>query len=237
MCSFFSDPINSIVSCVKTLIARLACTIDYIFLVGGFSRSIILKESIIQEFQSESTKIVLPNNPGMAIAEGAVYFGLNPKVIASRHSSYTYGIKVVGKFQEGVHPLHKKKKIDDEWYCSDLFLSLVTVNQKVMLNHQVTTFAGRVSKVTDSVRIPLYCTKEEKVSYITPEMRLLGELVLEVPLDEELGTMNIKITMVFGGTEIAVQAEHTITKKAVSCHVEFVYTSRSEISALPLEKP
>jgi hypothetical protein len=73
MCSLFEGPINSILSCVRNLLTRLNCEMDCIFfiyfillmifepgdifLVGGFSKSVILKESMIQEFQSEFTKV------------------------------------------------------------------------------------------------------------------------------------------------------------------------------------
>jgi hypothetical protein len=106
-------------------------------------------------------------------------------------------------------------------------------------------------------------------------MQKLGDLRLEVPIDEDLNTYNVKITMLFGGyislsslpifpllspylpyhlplspitfpshedknltmivrTEISVKAEHVVTKKAVSCHLEFAFTAKTEISALPL---
>jgi molecular chaperone DnaK (HSP70) len=234
MMSFFDGPVNSIVSCVKDMLAKLQYNMDYIFLVGGFSRSIILKDRMIEEFQSATTQIVNPNNPGMAVAEGAVYFGLNPKVIRSRYSSFTYGIQLKHIFQEGIDPPENKVQVDGIWYCDKVFMPLVEVDQKVRQNHRVSELFGRVSKSQSSAIIPIYCTKRRNVKYITEDMKSLGRLVLHVPLDEDLTAHNIEVTVIFGGTEIAVTARHIITNELVSCKLEFLFSAKPEISALPL---
>nr|XP_022294724.1 heat shock 70 kDa protein 12A-like [Crassostrea virginica] len=57
---------------------------DTILMVGGFSESPILQERIKRDFQDY--RIVIPNEPGLAVLMGAVLFGHDPSIISERIS-------------------------------------------------------------------------------------------------------------------------------------------------------
>ena len=46
---------------------------------------------------------------GLAILRGAVQFGLDPSVVTVRRSRLTYGVGVLNRWQEGVHPQVRRK--------------------------------------------------------------------------------------------------------------------------------
>eukprot|EP00026_Physarum_polycephalum_P005643 Phypoly_transcript_05678.p2 GENE.Phypoly_transcript_05678~~Phypoly_transcript_05678.p2 ORF type:complete len:279 (+),score=35.06 Phypoly_transcript_05678:1062-1898(+) len=218
MSSLFNEPIDSIVACVKLLINQ---RLNYIFLVGGFANSILLKERIISEFQNDYTKVVIPNNPGMAIVEGAVHFGLNPNSIFSRYSACTYGIRTMEQFRLGVDPIENLVLVDGVGYCKNVFLPFVKVNERIKLAQEVEHSFAPVCKGQKLASIPLFASKDVDCKYITPEMQEIGKLNLEIPADEDVTQLNIKVTMQFGGTEIKARAEHVITKKQVACSMDF----------------
>jgi len=221
MSSLYEDPIQSIVSCVKSLQRRLDSTMNYIFIVGGFSRSFILRERMTAEFETATTKIVFPNHPGMAVAQGAVHFGLNPSIISSRCSAFTYGFETLSKFVEGVHDPIRKITRGGIFYCNNIFSTFVKVNERVQLNHEASTFVGIVQQGQTHCTIPLYTSLNEDNMYITTSMTKVGKLCVAIPPDEEVGKHNVKVSMIFGGTEIAAKAEHIISHHKVDCKIDF----------------
>ncbi|CAB5390954.1 unnamed protein product [Rhizophagus irregularis] len=76
--------------------------ISAMLLVGGFSESKYLQEEVKKKFNSRlKNKISFPESPATAIVEGAVQYGLNPKIIATRVLLWTYGTDVARKWRPG----------------------------------------------------------------------------------------------------------------------------------------
>jgi len=225
MSTLFYEPIEAVVSCVKLLLSQRT-ELDYIFLVGGFANSILLKERIITEFQNERTKVVIPNNPGMAVVEGAVHFGMNPSTIYSRCSAFTYGIRTMEQFRLGIDPIENLVLIDGVGYCKNVFLPFVKANQRIKMSHDIEHSFAPVCRGQHLVSIPFFASKDPDCKYVTPDMHQIGRLNLEIPLDEDVSKLNIKVKMSFGGTEIKVRAEHVVTKKQVASNIDFTVTKQ-----------
>ena len=60
--------------------------INTILMVGEFSNSPILQGRIKREFQDY--RVVIPNEPGLAVLRGAVLFGHDPSIISERIAKY-----------------------------------------------------------------------------------------------------------------------------------------------------
>ncbi|KAG1048695.1 hypothetical protein G6F46_004704 [Rhizopus delemar] len=75
-----------------------------IFTVGGFGSSAYLYQQLEKEFSAENIKIIQPDRPEMAVARGAVIFGMNPNKIATRVPRLWYGIKSTYPFDPQFDP-------------------------------------------------------------------------------------------------------------------------------------
>ncbi|KAG0255140.1 Heat shock 70 kDa protein 12A, partial [Linnemannia exigua] len=79
-----------------------------IFMVGGFGASNYLLNRVKQDFSGIVKTIAVPYKPEVAVVCGAVYVGLNPKMVTARVSRRCYGISVMDRFEEGVDPIALK---------------------------------------------------------------------------------------------------------------------------------
>lgn len=117
-----------------------------IFMVGGFGSSAYLYQQMVKEFSPEGIKIIQPDRPGkskakkkkkeykidnslcveMAVARGAVIFGLNPTKIATRIPRLWYGIKSAYPFDYEMDPdEYKVIRPDGSVRCDNRFSTFV----------------------------------------------------------------------------------------------------------------
>lgn len=53
---------------------------------------------------ASSAQVVVPQAVGLTTLRGAVLYGLDPDLVASRRSKHTIGVGVLKRFQPGEHP-------------------------------------------------------------------------------------------------------------------------------------
>lgn len=93
-----------------------------IFLVGGFGSSNYLFDRVQAEFGSRVGLVAVPPRCELAVVRGAVYFGLNPRVVTTRIPRYWYGIDTTTTFEEGVDPpSYKIVRADGSVRCDNKF--------------------------------------------------------------------------------------------------------------------
>lgn len=118
MKSFFEPLFEKITDKVQELIDdaqnNKGETINFIFMVGGFSESPFLKSVIKDAFEKEDVHILVPRRPQVSVIRGACMFGLNPRSITSRVAKKTYGINTLTTFDPEKHPEEKKVIIEGE---------------------------------------------------------------------------------------------------------------------------
>lgn len=118
MKSFFTPLFEKITDKVGELIDDAMSTkgesINFIFMVGGFSESPYLKAVIKEAFEKEDLHILVPRRPQVSVIRGACMFGINPRSITSRISKKTYGINTLTTFDPEKHPEEKKVIIEGE---------------------------------------------------------------------------------------------------------------------------
>ena len=104
--------------------------VDTIIMVGGYSDSLVLQNFMVETFKTKT--IIIPNEPGSAVLQGAVMFGHDPSVIAERRCRYTYGIKTTVLFNDKFHKDSKRFNGEDEIaMANDIFNVHVKVGQNV----------------------------------------------------------------------------------------------------------
>ncbi|KAI8387002.1 hypothetical protein BD560DRAFT_452538 [Blakeslea trispora] len=159
---------------------ELAC----IFLVGGFGSSNYLFQRIQEVFQSKVRQILCPPRASMAVVRGAVYFGLNPRVIKSRVSRRTYGINAGLPFDERVDPIASRViRPDGSVRCTTRFLTFVKKGDVMPVDHcireRMFVYYG-LMKATD---IMLYATEEdEEPRYFDhPSVKQVASISVPIP--------------------------------------------------------
>ena len=115
----FDPVIKGIVKHLKNLLkSRALKRVEFFFLVGGFAESALPQDAIKKQFSSKFT-ILVPNNAGIAVVQGAVMFGQRPGIIATRQIPTTYCIEVYRLFDVSIHPIDKKEEVEGVTYCKD----------------------------------------------------------------------------------------------------------------------
>ncbi|KAI8597092.1 hypothetical protein EDD21DRAFT_386334 [Dissophora ornata] len=107
-----------------------AKNVSAIFMVGGFGASTYLLNRVKQEFSSKVRTISAPYKPEAAVVCGAVYAGLNPKVITARITRRCYGIGMEDYFNENIDTIELKIFRKHGITCTDRFKPFVRKAQK-----------------------------------------------------------------------------------------------------------
>ena len=197
-------------------------SVKFLFLVGGFAESPLLQTEIRRAFSSE-VRVIIPQDVGLTILKGAVMFGLDPTVVRVRRSALTYGVGVLNRFLPGKHPPEKRIKKDSIEWCTDIFDTFVTVDQSIALGEKVTRRYTPAKSYQTSTIIGVYCSEKEHVMYTTdPGVRRGGELYLEMPDTTGGKGRELEMTMMFGDTEIRVEAIDLTSGTVAHCAIDFL---------------
>ena len=203
----FTTVCNGIVKCVHDQVQEN--DISTILMVGGFSESSFLQETMMEKFPFPKYNIVIPSDAGLAVLKGAVLFGHNPKAITSRKAKYTYGVETYTKFKPGVHPDSKNVVIkeSDKEYCSHIFSKHITKGDTLKIDEaQESQVYSPIQEDQRSIRFKVYTSTSKDPKYVDEEgCRHVGSLDIDIP-DTTGGTdRQVLVNFMFGNTEIKVE--------------------------------
>ncbi|KAH3738013.1 hypothetical protein DPMN_044616 [Dreissena polymorpha] len=208
--SFFKQSVDNIVLHVKHLLSEPETNgVDAILMVGGYSESPLLTETIQKEFPR--MKVIVPKDSGLAVMNGAVIFGHSPNLIKERVSKYTYGIDISEIFDRKIHPSEKLEKTDLGDMCRDVFDLVVKSDQKLKVGEP--QFEGRYSSVAVNqsvVALNLYTTTNKDVKFVT-DIGCKNIGCIDVPISGKGTGRYVKVRLYFGGTEILFECEEEST--------------------------
>lgn len=137
MQSLFNGTISKIFRHVEMLLKEPSVSgCAAIVMVGGFSESQLLQESIQEKFGSLS--IIIPDEAGLAVLKGAVIYGHNPTTIAERICKFTYGRSTCHITTLHCNHPNTRRKVDDNgnMRCHDLFRIHAEAGQAVKLGEE-----------------------------------------------------------------------------------------------------
>ncbi|KAM9388724.1 heat shock 70 kDa protein 12A-like [Phaethornis superciliosus] len=225
MKSFFDYSIKNIIGALENILEKPQMDkVQYILLVGGFASSIILRDAINEAFR-EKYHILCPVEAQAAIAKGAVLFGVNPHLIASRISARTYGVKVARKFDTSIHDSNKLRvsKDKDYIYCADLFHKLVEIDAS-MNGDEVTCYGFTpVEADQTSACFYFYCTEKRNAQYIDEDgVELVASCTVPIP-DTKLGRKReLTVNLKFGLTEFKATCTDITSKESREVVIDFL---------------
>ena len=223
MHALFEPVMKEIIRHVTELLKRPELSnIKFMFLVGGFAESPLLQNEIRKAFSSQ-VRVIIPQDVGLTILKGAVMFGLDPTVVRVRRSALTYGVGVLNKFVAGKHPPEKRTMKDGVEWCTDIFDTFVTVDQSICLGDKVTRSYTPAKSYQTSTVIGIYCSEKEHVLFTSDHAVVrCGELLLEMPDVTGGKRRELQATMMFGDTEIKVEAVDLTSGKTANATIDFL---------------
>ncbi|XP_062619948.1 heat shock 70 kDa protein 12A-like [Saccostrea cucullata] len=220
----FRTTCDRVVDHVKKLLqSPKAKGVDFILMVGGFSESPVLQDAVKSAFCSKY-RVIVPQEAGLTVLRGAVLFGKDPSTIDCRIAQRTYGIATTRKFDPKIHKESKKFQVNEEDTCKDLFSRHVKKDDELILNvAQAEKTYTPLKADQKSMLISLYKSENDNPMYIDdPGCTFLGSY--DVDMHDTTGGLDreVKVSLLFGDTEIEVQSLVVRTGDKTSRQFEFL---------------
>ncbi|MEQ2259710.1 hypothetical protein XENORESO_016534 [Xenotaenia resolanae] len=219
--SFFEDSLWGITKSLRQILSK-DFKIKYILLVGGFAESEILRIHITEEF-IDNCKVLCPFRPQEVILKGAVEFGTQPHLVASRKSAFTYGVGVAERFNESIHKAEKKFTNKEGTFCDDIFMTLVKADEDVGWNETRRHILNPLESDQTRVNFTFYQTKKQKVTYVDEGgIEKIGSFVVQSPNITHGKKREIELQIKFGFTEMTATGTDKDTGLKQTIELDFM---------------
>jgi hypothetical protein len=221
---------------------------QYIFLVGGFAESPVLKDAFDSTFHS-TLEVIRPPKASLAVLTGGVMYGLNPHTITKRISKFGYGIDSHGPFDAAKHDAAKKVILKDgRVRCEKLLSYHITAGQEIGRDEKFQRCYGPLYNNQETVDLRVIQTSDTSALYSDePSCICVGVLSLridppdsEAKTDEESkkklanmfrpkkkpsqgGERDIMVQISVGGTMVKVTAIDVVSGKSVDGRFDVLY--------------
>ena len=224
ICDYIEKQAKKICKVIKDIIIKSKKNIETIIFVGGYCSNEILIKFLQTILKNRIKTFLQPSKPCLAIMEGAVLFGINPKIIESRIAKYTLGIDFNALWDDNLHSKFGEKYINEETgleMCHNCFDKFIEVNQKLELDKKITHIYK--SQGSRYCSIDFYKTLNTSPIFIFENgMEKFGKLILDAKKDYLYAERTIKVTMKFGGTFIDVKAIHIKSGNEIKATLTFI---------------
>ncbi|KAG2464893.1 heat shock 70 kDa protein 12A-like [Polypterus senegalus] len=227
--SFFEDKITHIINAIKDIMEEQKNQIDTILLVGGYASCKILRDAVRSTFR-EQCKVLCPVDSHLAIAKGAILFGNNPKIIMSRVSSLTYGLRILIPFDPSIHDKEKitVDKAGDTIFCNDIFMKLVEKGQSVNINDVCDYVLKPLYDDQQEMHFAFFSTEQKDPMYTDePGMKQIGSFVVPMPVTKLGRQRNVRLDIKFGTAEITATATDLSSNETQNIILEFLTESKA----------
>ncbi|XP_060603060.1 heat shock 70 kDa protein 12B-like [Ruditapes philippinarum] len=206
---WFDGPVNDIIRHIEDLLKTPEVRqVTTLILVGGMADSPYVQEKIRYAFSSK--RLIIPKDAGLAVLKGAVVFGHEPLSISERVMRYSYGIEMFQRFKRSTHKSSFKVKVDGKSYVDNVFHVFVRAGDTVQVGQEITKIASPINK--ESSLYPIYRSLSSDPNYTTEsDCEMIGLLTLKHVGQDDFESKKVKLTMIFGNTELMVKAEEINT--------------------------
>lgn len=188
-------------------------------MVGGFSESEMVQEAIMKALPGKN--VIIPDEAGLSVLKGAVIFGHRPVAITSRVSKYTYGINISPPFDPDRHPEERKVSVGTVDRCRDVFKKYIQEGDMVMVGEPRSGKHITLSPHQKEMQLNIYASTKREPQFVDEEgSEYLGRVVVELPDSDD--KIRVEVTMMFGETELTVEAEELTTNKKFSSYFDFL---------------
>jgi Hsp70 protein len=189
-------------------------------LVGGFAESPYLRQQLRSYLIHRDVRLVVPDNPSIAVLAGAVHFAYDNSPFLSWRAPLSCGVSASLLFREGVDP--PAEKFTDEQgrdRCPNRFAVFLRARESVETDYQVVRAYIPLSREQRNLSLELLTSPDPDVQYASePGVAKAG--VLEVDISSSLGRPSeerrVEVTMTFSDTRVQVTARDTQNGKPYS---------------------
>ena len=204
-----------------------AYKLDYILMVGGFSQSKIIQQAIMDKFQTEGCKVILPREADVAVLKGAVLFGHCQNEIVSRIARRTYGFGCSQPFNADIHDVkYRFRNKDNKVRCNKIFSAMVEKGDIVEVSSRKEEIYYLLREQTE-LTISLYCMdrkpRKDAIEYTDgKDVTKLGQVTIATKSDKAKAERKVVVSMFFGQTEITVEAYDETSNQRVHAIVDLM---------------
>ena len=228
MKQLFQPVVSGIVTHMENVLNRPELnSISCLFMVGGFAKSVILRQAIATAFSSRCKILIPATDPAIAVVQGATMFGQKPTTITSRVMATTYGFDCWKSFDPEVHDPQKKVIVEGREECKDIFDVIVKENEVVEVGETKHVNLTPVHSDQKRVNVPFYTSTDPNVKYTTDSTvgPSIGKVTVDSP-DTSKGTdREIELSIFFGGTEIKASALDKTSGNVATVKLDFLSKS------------
>ncbi|KAK3099933.1 hypothetical protein FSP39_012098 [Pinctada imbricata] len=190
----------------------------------GYSESPLMINALKKKFPN--VRVVVPATPGLAVLTGAVIYGYEPDIIASRVASYTYGIAKQRIWKEG-DPERKKSHMTTRkglHWCDDVFDKHVEIGRVVKIGEfQEAKDYYPIQGDQKYAILEFYASTEKDPKFIDdPNMELVGLFVFELSERKEGDDGKVLVRIGVGGTELEVEVKEASTGRIFKTYCNFL---------------
>eukprot|EP00940_MAST-03C_sp_MAST-3C-sp2_P002659 g2659.t1 len=203
---FMKPVLDDIVDALRhqTKQQNLKAAVERVILAGGFSESEILVERLQTICKEMGWKLCrAKNEERLAIVKGAVRYGMDPQIIPSRKSPFTYGIITSVEWDDQCHAgLEKYKFYSDElkeYRVRDAWKKFVTFGEEVGAfdkPYKLRVYPEKFGQ--HRVKIQLYRTSNENPVHLSEkDATRFHEKTLYIKMPKVSSAHGIKIDIAF----------------------------------------
>ena len=220
----FMAPVHQLIDHLKDLMTRDSLKdISTILMVGGFSESPMMMSAVVKAFPN--IKVIVPEDAGLAVLKGAVLYGHKPQTITTRKARYTYGINISPPFVPGDHSPHRKVTIDGVDRVKDVFKKYIEADQDIRVGEAVSGRHVTIKSRQSEMLLKIYASEERDPKYVTDRTcEYLGKVIVKLPETEE--RLKVDVKMIFGETELMVEAKESSSGRVYSSYFDFLWWLR-----------
>ena len=228
MKQLFQPVVSGIVAHMEKVLSHPELnSVSCLFMVGGFAKSVILREAIAAAFSSRCKILIPVTDPAIAVVQGATMFGQKPTVISSRVMATTYGFGSWRNFNPEIHDPQKKVMVEGREKCKDIFDVIVKENEAVEVGETKRVIRTPLYSDQKSAGFTFYTSSDPDVKYTTDPTvgPSIGKMTVDSP-DTSKGTnREIELSTFFGGTEIKASAIDKTSGNVAAVKLDFLSKS------------
>lgn len=218
--SLFSSTTSKIVHLIKENLKNPKCKdLSMLLLVGGFSESVVVQNTIKKAFPDKIV-IIIPDS-STAVLRGAVMYGHNPNIIASRIVKHSYGISSSQRFDPSKHQESRADIVGGVKRCRDTFHSLISANTPVVVGEKRSHTFHTIQPFQDIATFRLFSSPHENPVYIDDkDCRHFADFKIDIQ-NPSKDRIDIDVNFQFGLTELAVTAKQKGTENKSNISIKY----------------
>lgn len=219
---FFEVTIRNIKAHLREILYDSDMTdVETILMVGGFAECEVVQNAIREHFKTK--RLVVPEDAGVSVLKGAVFFGHVPDAISRRKARYTYGIQSWPSFNPAKHPENKKVEVNGKYRCKDVFFKYVTKGQVLTLGYEKAQIFQALNPKEKKLECAIYISDSRDPVFVDdPGCRRLGVLTIPLPDLPDGAAIELEESMIFGETELRFQAKDIFSGKSYEVQMDLL---------------